>query len=113
MLIEDVAEALLLEGLRVQDLIAAALIERQWDQDIRLLQCQQLADDIGTGAGNHDVREGVEISESVGQKLVLLIARRVGERCVEVALPADVDHVVLLKELRQHRAERCVDRHGA
>ena len=100
-LFEDAGIALFLKGAGIQDLVSAARVGRERDQDVRLLQGQDLADGVRAGPADHDVRQGKEVLQVVGDVLILEIMFRVLQALVHISLSAEVQHGEFLQELRQ------------
>ena len=87
--LEDFAEALLGEGVRVEDLVAAAALGGQGDEKARLAQGEDLADRVGARAGNQQVGRRKEVLEVVLD--VLELARETSrsaaaKRCLRSSL---------------------------
>ena len=97
-----------LEGVRVEHLVAAAAVVG--DEQRRLAQGQQLGERVRARPGEHDVRAGKRVRQVVREVLKLPVARRALEPGVQVALAADMQHVVLLRERGQRRTQHRVDR---
>lgn len=60
-LIENDGVALCFEGSGIQQLVSAAAGSRQRDENVRLFQCEELADRVGPGTGDDDVCHGEDI----------------------------------------------------
>lgn len=57
------AVALFLEGTGIQNLVAAAGVGRQGDQQVGLCKCADFTDCIGAGTGDDKVRQGKKIRQ--------------------------------------------------
>ena len=97
-----------LERIGVEHLIAAPAVVG--DQQRGLAQRHQLGERIAARAGEHDIRAGERIRQFVGEVFKLLVARRVFERRIQIALAADMEHVEPLGQRRKRLAEHRIDR---
>ena len=72
------AEALTLEGACIEDLISAACLCGERDEQVRLAEREKLTDRIRSGSGNDDVSQGKDIAEFIFDILKLTVSFRTG-----------------------------------
>ena len=99
--LQNHGEALTFEGTGIQDLIAAACFGRERDQKSRLLQCQKLADRIGSGSGDDQIAQGKEIRQLFLHIFELQIAWSAFQRFVQLSLAAQMDDLPVFQKFRQ------------
>ena len=106
---QHVAQPAGAEGLRVQDLVAAAGRLGIGDQQRGLAGGEDLAQRVGAGAGDDDVGAGVGVGHLLVHVFILHIAGIAVVAGVAVALAAQVQHLEVRGELGQGQPEGLVD----
>ena len=89
--LQNHGEALTFEGTGIQDLIAAACLGRERDQKSRFLQCQKLADRIGSGSGDNQITCCEQVSQFLLDIFVLDLSGSTFEGFIQFAFAAQMD----------------------
>ena len=113
LVLDHLAEALLREGIGIEDLVASAALGRQRDQQAGLAQCQDLADRVRSRAGNQNVCRRKQVLEVFLDVFELAVALDVLKRDVEMPLATQMHDLESPQEFRQFAAHRVVDGNGA
>ena len=106
---KDHGKALAFKGSGIKDLVPAAGLCRERDQERGLSQGKELADGVGAGPGNDDIAQGEEIRKLLLDILILYITFEIPEAFVQFSFAAQMDHLPVFQELRQGFPDGLID----
>ena len=110
LLFKNHAVSLFFEGTGIQDLVTAACIGGQRDQEIWFMESTDLTDCISSCTGDHNVCQGKEIRQFIFDIFVLNISGSIGQFFVHFSFTAQMDHLEILQKFRKDLADMIINR---
>ena len=107
------AVALFFERTGIQNLVAAAGVGRQGDQQVGLCKCADFTDCIGAGTGDDKVCQGKKIRQFLFDILVLHVAFGMFQGWIDLVFAAQVNDLEIFQKFRKDLTDRTVDGNGS
>ena len=112
-LTDNLGETSLLKRFSIQDLVAPGSVLVQRNEDGRLVERQNLMDNVRAGAGDDNVSCREYMRELFVQIFELLVARSADEALVQLAIATYVYDLILLQDVRQSITDGFVNNNRA